>query len=271
MLIKSKALKGYKLHARDGEIGKVVDFYFDDKFWTLRYLVANTGAWLKNRKVLISPHAFDKIEKKERLFSLKLSKKQIKESPPLENDQPVSKQYQQAYMGYYGYPIYWYGSYPWGASPVINPSEVAQTQKENNWDPHLRSAHEVAGYKIHARDGEIGNVQDFIIDDKTFTIRYLVVEAGSWFSDKKVLVSPHWIDQIDSIHSQVFTSLSREQVKNSPLYLENRRVGRKYEADLHDHYGYDGYWDEGSPPLTHSSSLHGARSADLPDSKSHGL
>jgi uncharacterized protein YrrD len=249
MFIKSKELKDYNLGASDGDVGKITDFYFDDKFWTLRYLVANTGSWLKHRKVLISPHSFKKIRKDEHIFSLNLSKKQIEESPLLDSDKPVSKQYQESYMGYYGYPIYWYGSYAWGASPVFNGSELIQNQKENHWDPHLRSANEVAGYKIHARDGEIGHVKDFLIDEQTYAIRYLVVEAGNWFSDKKVLLSPQWIEKIDSIESEVFTSLSREEVRDAPLYLEENLIDRHYETDLYDHYGYEGYWTEGSAPI----------------------
>jgi uncharacterized protein YrrD len=249
MLIKSKELKGYQLGACDGEIGKIADFYFDDKFWTLRYLVANTGGWLKNRKVLISPHAFGKIEKEEHSFSVDLSKKQIEQSPPLESDKPVSKQYEESYLGYYGYPIYWYGSSAWGASPIFNNPGVVPTTKDNHWNPRLRSANEVAGYKIHARDGEIGHVKDFLIDDQNYTIRYLVVEAGNWFSDKKVLVSPQWIEKIDSVESEVFTSLSKEEVRNAPLYLEEQPIDRNYESDLYDHYGYEGYWTEGSAPI----------------------
>jgi uncharacterized protein YrrD len=249
MLTNAKELKGYKLGARDGEIGRVADFYFDDKFWTLRYLVANTGSWLKNRKTLISPHAFSKINKIDQIFSLNLTKRQIEGSPPLDTNLPVSKQYQESYMGYYGYPIYWYGSYPWGASPVVDQAELIENQKENHWDPHLRSANEVADYKIHARDGEIGHVVDFIIEDESYAIRYLVVEAGNWFSRKKVLVSPQWIEKVESPNSEVFTSLSREEIKDAPVYIEGRAVCRDYESGLFDHYGYEGYWVEGSAPL----------------------
>ncbi len=46
MLRKPKDLNGYKLDARDGEIGEVKEFYFDDQSWTVRYLIADTGGWL---------------------------------------------------------------------------------------------------------------------------------------------------------------------------------------------------------------------------------
>jgi uncharacterized protein YrrD len=89
MLNKAKILSGYKLHCLDGEIGKVNEFYFDDKHWTIRYLVANTGNWLTGRQVLISPYALKAVEKDEQTIAVNLTKKQIEESPSLDTDKPV--------------------------------------------------------------------------------------------------------------------------------------------------------------------------------------
>src|SRR5450759_1227204 len=150
MLNKAKILTGYKLDSLDGEIGKVEEFYFDDQHWTIRYLVADTGDWLTGRLVLISPHALHAASKQEQHIAIGLTKKQIEESPSLDSDKPVSRQFEEAYYGHYGWPQYWGGPYLWGASPypymtgpypcLVRDKEPSQGKKA--WDPHLRSTHD---------------------------------------------------------------------------------------------------------------------------------
>jgi len=114
MLNEAKTLKGYKLDSLDGEIGKINEFYFDDHHWTIRYLVADTGNWLTGRQVLISPYALAAVNKERENIAISLTKKQIQDSPSLESDKPVSRQFEEAYYGYYGWPRYWSGPYMWG-------------------------------------------------------------------------------------------------------------------------------------------------------------
>jgi uncharacterized protein YrrD len=247
MLYTAKTLKGYKLDSLDGILGSVKEFYFDDQHWTIRYLVADTGHWLRGRQVLISPYALGAINAdlyKDQI-AVDLTKKQIEESPSLDSHKPVSKQFEENYYGYYGWPIYWTGPYPWGSShQVVRDREkwrVATTGRKE-WDSHLRSTHEVSGYHIQATDGEIGHVEDFIIDDNTWTIRYLLINTLNWWPGKKVLVSPQWIERVSWGQSKVFVALSRETIKQSPEYTEEFLLTREYEDALHRHYNRKGYW-----------------------------
>ena len=194
MLNKAKTLAGYKLHGLDGEIGKVEEFYFDDKHWTIRYLVANTGSWLTGRQVLISPYALKAMEKDEQTIAVNLTKEQIEDSPSLDTDKPVSRQFEHAYYGYYGWPMYWSGSYMWGNYPYIvrDPEQwKISAQEKEKWDSNLRSSHEVSGYHIQATDGAIGHVEDFIIDDETWAIRYLIIDTQNWWPGKKAWFLPN--------------------------------------------------------------------------------
>ncbi|MEO6094162.1 MAG: PRC-barrel domain-containing protein [Fibrobacteria bacterium] len=247
MLNKANSLKGYKMNGRDGEIGSVREFYFDDNHWTIRYLVAETAGWLTGRLVLISPHALGIVDATKRQIEIALTKKQIEESPSLESDKPVSRQFEKDYYSYYGWPTYWAGPYMWGAYPYI-PYEPEQwkndKREEESWDPHLRSTREVGGDHIQAEDGEIGHVVDFIIDDATWAIRYLVVDTRNWWPGKKVLISPQWIKRISWPESKVFVQLTREAVKQSQEYTDESILTREYEAGLHVHYGREGYWAE---------------------------
>jgi len=230
-----KTLKGYKLDSLDGEIGKVKEFYFDDKYWTIRYLVADSGNWLSDRLVLISPHALLAVNKEEQNIAINLTKKQIEDSPPLKSDKPVSQQYEKAYYIYYGWPTYWMGSYPWGPYPYIvhNRGVFSREDAEKKkWDPHLRSTNVVSGYHIQASDGEIGNVEDFIIEDETWAIRYLIINTRNWWPGKEVLVSPKLIDRVSWDESKVFVNLTREAIMQSPEYTESLLVEVKSDIPV---------------------------------------
>ena len=245
MLDKAKTLKGYKLKSLDGDIGKVKEFYFDDQHWTIRYLVAETGNWLTGRQVLISPYALVAVDKGEQHIVVDLSRKQIEDSPSLDSDKPVSRQFEEAYYGYYGWPMYWDGPYVWGAFPSLAREPGAgkpATTGEKAWDPHLRSTREVSGYHLQAADGEPGHVEDFIIDDQKWAIRYLVIDTQNWWPGKRILVSPQWIERVSWSESKVFVSLPRETITQSPEYTEESLLTRDYETELHRHYRRQGYW-----------------------------
>jgi uncharacterized protein YrrD len=255
MLNKAKTLKNYKLHSLDGEIGKVKEFYFDDHYWTIRYLIADTGNWLTGRQVLISPHALTAVNKEEQYISINLTKKQIEDSPSLDSDKPVSRQFEESYYGYYGWPMYWGGSYMWGSYPYIVNNQERQKESikdKKTWDSHLRSTLDVSGHYIQATDGEIGHVEDFIIDDETWAIRYLIIDTRNWWPGKKVLISPQWIERISWDEMTVFVNVLREAVKQSPEYTDDSLLTRDYETGLHRHYNRQGYWEDEPIDKEHS-------------------
>jgi hypothetical protein len=245
-------LKGMTIKARDGEIGEVDDFYFDDDNWTVRYLVVDTGTWLTGRKVLISPIALRHADPANRRIEADLTKKQIEDSPGVEADKPVSRQYEMSYFDYYGYPYYWSGPYLWGPAAYPGPLAVpqrAQTELEEirkreqeSSDPHLHSANEVIGYYIEAADGDIGHVEEFIVDDENWAIRYAVVDTRNWWPGKKVLVAPRWIERASWQDSRVYVNLARDAIQEAPAYDLSKPPSRDYETTLHRHYNRSPYW-----------------------------
>jgi uncharacterized protein YrrD len=255
MLSKAKTLQGYKLDSVDGEIGRVKEFYFDDRHWTIRYLVADTGNWLSGRQVLICPYALLGVNRERQHIGIDLTKKQIEDCPSLNSDKPVSRQFEESYYGYYGYPMYWKGMYSWGYCPHIERDRrqwKASAQGEKAWDAHLRSTHAVSGYHIQAEDGEIGHVEDFIIDDYTWAIRYLIINTHNWWPGKKILVAPQWIERVSWSESKVFVDLSRETIKQSPEYTHETTPTRAYETGLYLHYNRLGYWIDEPAVKEHS-------------------
>jgi len=256
MLNKVKTMKNYKLESLDGEIGKVKELYFDDKHWTTRYLVVETGNWLTNRQVLISPYALDAVNKDKQSIYIKLTKKEIEDSPPLDSNKPVSRQYEEAYYGYYGWPVYWAGSLMWGYDSMIvrDPAKWKKSIHGKTDDPNLRSTEEVSGYYIHAKDGEIGHIEDFIVDDITWAIRYLIVNTQNWLPGKSVLISPKWIKAVSWGESKVFIDLTKDDIKQAPEFTDESLITRDYEILLHSHYKIDGYWLKKPAKKKHSKN-----------------
>ena len=227
MLRSIKQLYGEKLRASDGEIGHVRDFYFNDQQWAIRYVVADTESWLAGRLVLISPHAFGSLHLDGDCLPVNLTRKQIEDSPAIELHKPVSRQYEDEYNRYYGWPSYWGGGEMWGAAgfPVIPPPNLMPAEKgsqgkpsPNSDDPHLRSTKALDGYHIQTNDGAIGHVTDFMIDDKSWAIGCLVVEAGHWFAGKEIAISPKHVDAISHAQSKVFVKGTKEALLEATEY-----------------------------------------------------
>ena len=242
-----KSLKGYSLRETDGELGHVVEFYFDDETWTIRYLIAETGSWFSGKKVLISPSAIKKPDWENEVFPVTLTKDQIENSPDIDTDKPVSRQQEQQLSAYYTWDPYWgnepHGGAIFGAMPSdLYEGQIAEQENVNDQipepegDKHLRSTKEIEDYKIHATDGEIGKVVDYIVDDTNWKIEYLVVEAGDWLNSKKVVLSTKWITDINWENEVVIVNISADEVKNSPDYDDSQPISDDYERDLNNHY-----------------------------------
>jgi hypothetical protein len=248
MLRSIKSILGYAVKARDGDIGKTVDFYFDDKFWTIRYLVAETHVWLPGKKVLISSHLFTEHpvwDKNE--FPVELTKQKIKDSPDIDTAKPVSREKELELLQHYSWPVYWQGTplmtvppVPAMYTPPKKQSPPASQEQES--DTHMRSVKEVDGYHLKAKDGRIGHIKDFIVDDENWSIRYIVVDTGKWLPGKKVLVAPYWIVEFRWLGSLVIIDLNREEIRQSPPYDPEAPVNREYEERLYDYYGKPKYW-----------------------------
>jgi hypothetical protein len=250
-MLTNKRLKDFTIRATDGELGAVEDLYFDDETWAIRYLIVDTGKWLSGRRVLISPISVVQTDWAAKQLDVALTKRQVENSPNIDTHQPVSRQQEAEFLGYYGYPYYWGGPYLWGQAfypaglaDSTNASEgaIADRVRRESQDSHLRSTEAVTGYRIEAADGEIGHVDGFVVDDEAWAIRYMEVATRNWLPGKKVLVSPAWIERVSWTDSTVYTGLSREAIKEGPEYIESQPITREYENRLYFHYGRPPYW-----------------------------
>ena len=270
MLRSMKDLENCTIGATDGAIGKVKDFYFDDDDWAVRYLVVETGSWLDSRQVLISPISLLKPDWAARSLPASITQAQVRHSPGIDTDKPVSRQHEQDYLGYYGYPAYWGGTGLWGEGVVpygLVPESVgsggfvatraeqereaeayaaAKRARHRQDDPHLHSCQAVIGYHLQATDGEIGHVEGMLVDEETWAIRYLIVNTSNWWLGHQVLVAPQWVSAVHWAEESVFIDLTRVSIQEAPPFDSTAELNRLTEMGLYKHHGRPGYWSGGA-------------------------
>ncbi|NSL55075.1 PRC-barrel domain-containing protein [Uliginosibacterium aquaticum] len=265
MLHNLKDLEGYTISATDGDIGRVKDFYFDDHAWVIRHIVVETGDWLASRKVLVSPQAIQYPDWSGNRLPVAITKGQIRHSPKIDTDKPISRQHESQHLSYYGYPHYWDGddfrdiklppallppatSISKAASKARQSTEVitmrAQQTLRRDDDPHLRSCKLVTGYNILATDGEIGHIDGFLVDEVDWSIRYLIVNTSNWWLGHQVLIAPQWFKDVNWVKQTVSLSLDRQSVMDAPVFSTTEALDRQFESALYAHYQRDAYWPE---------------------------
>jgi hypothetical protein len=254
MLLSVNDTIGYTVQAEDSDVGKLDDLLFHDATSKIRYLVVDAGSWLSARKVLLAPAAVGQPDPEARAISTVLNQQQVKDSPPIDTDKPVSHQQEEALHGHFGWTPYWYNpllgapaaaSPYWGSMPVLPdaPADPAAAEEAmERGDPHLRSAAEVIGYYVGAEDGDIGHVEDLLIAEDDWTLRYLVIDTRNWLPGKKVLIATDWLKSVDWPSGKIAVDLARERIKTSPEYDPNITLDRAHEESLYRHYGRDALW-----------------------------
>ncbi len=247
MLWTASDLVGYAIEASDGKIGSVEDFLFDDRQWTIRWAVIDTGDWLPGRSVLLPPSQFARPDPDKRALKVALTRAQVENGPDISADPPVERQHEELLFNYYGWAPYWQAGFasPGVTPPLIPPLYAAGAKpgapREAEGDASLRSTSDVTGYYVHARDGDIGHVENFLVDNDNWAIRYLVIDTRNWWPGKKVLVSPHWVTDISWSERIVRFDMTRGRIKSSPEY-DPAAFDRSYEERLHAHYDMPSYW-----------------------------
>lgn len=259
MLQSIRKLKGYRIYATDGEIGTVDDFLMDDDQHTIRYLVAQTGNWLLDRRVLINWALLGAPDRELERISVEITREQVENSPQFETALPLSRDHEVAIHTHYGLPYYWsredlVGQHPpstiqhqsmssggYAAVQADVAAEIASAREQPG--TNLISLKELTGYGIIAKDGSLGHVEDFVVDDQDWRIRYLIVDTANWWPGKKMMLGISWMDSVNWWDNDVHIGLSREEIRQSPEYDPATSLNREYETKIHDFYGRPRYWD----------------------------
>jgi hypothetical protein len=204
MLVVAKQMYGTPLEGRDGRVGTLYDILFDDHAWTIRHLVASMDRWFLGRQVLLDPRVVEGAEWPNRRIQVRLSKDEVRHSPTVDSDLPVARCQSIEAAQVLVWEAYW--------------SSILDTSPEIEGDPHLRSTRMLTGLHIHGTDGQLGHVEDFLIDDQTWSVRDLVVDTRNWWPGKRVLIEPTLVESINWFDREIRLSLPRDQIEHRPAF-----------------------------------------------------
>ena len=215
MLESTHLLTGFSLETEDGEIGSVKDFYFDDQYWNIRYLVVETGNWFFGRKVLISPYAIQGVAWENQLLKVKMTKEQVRSSPSIDTNLPVSRQLEKKLNDYYAWPYYGSAGMGYPTTGMVKVSRTIKSDLEDHAtaDKHLRSYRHVRDYKVYNSDGFLGETADFLLDTADWTLPYLVVEMAEAAEGEMIAIPTDQIASIDFSTYAVAVTLDTAELK----------------------------------------------------------
>ncbi len=259
MLRSMSELEGYAIRATDGLIGHITDLYFDDERWVVRYFVVETGSWLASRKVLISAFAVGEPDWSARTMPVSITREQVRNSPDIDTDQPVSRQHEMHYLRHFGFPYYWIGAGFWGsgafpgamltgvgydgsgADYLAEQASAASAQREPG-DRRLRSGRALLRYHIEATDGGMGPVKGLLVDADSWAVRYVIVDTRNWWAGHQVLIAPRWIQEISWPDATMTVNVTRQAVQDAPPYDPATPLTRDLEVGIYRHHRRTGYW-----------------------------
>ncbi|HET9241284.1 MAG TPA: hypothetical protein VFO10_28725 [Oligoflexus sp.] len=259
MLYRASALIKIGVQAVDRGAGIIKDLYFDDRAWKIRYCVVDTGSWLSGRQVLISPEALTALDAEAGAFQSKLTEEQIKNSPGADTEKTVSRQYEEYLSSYYGWSPYWstpqavssfpgiytYPPYPAGISRTLDllssatpksPSEEGQSYPGQAEESHLRSFLEVKSYGLRALDGDLGHVEDLLIDAADWSVTHVIVDTRTWWPGGEVVVDRGMIQAINWEDRVMMVAMVRDEVKEAPPYSRDLSLSESFQTKVSQYY-----------------------------------
>ena len=268
-LIDSQQFNHFKVLCSDGELGHIKDFYFDEDWFFLRYLIVDTSLFLMRHLVLVSPISFDYIDPDKEEIHLNLSKQELENSPPFGQQETVSMLYERAYHQHFAWP--YYGKYhlsPWSIGPYGVPwpyyesgnnsegSDIfkeSESLKEDAKKTRLRSARELRGYSLYSTElsnssnmnsnsnkvslsgKKFGHIQGFIIDTIKYSVEYFVVDTINYWPSKLVTLMPELIKDISWFKKEVSFRLPKDIIVNSPSYHRNN-ISKQYFETVNKYF-----------------------------------
>jgi hypothetical protein len=244
MLLKIKDLIGFTVKAPDEDLGKVKEFYIDDRNWSIRYILVDTSEWLTERRVLLSPFAFGKPNTKLKVIEQELTREQIKSSPGIAEYGRITQNEEIRLCDYFGWPVFCEDTAADLHEQITDIEREGPSADEHDVGTHMISSSHLKGFSVEGIDGEVGYVEDMILDDDTWTIRYLAADTHKWLPGRKVLIATEWIERINEPDETMHVDMSKKLFKDSPEYDPSQPITRNYEDKYYDYFNRPKYWME---------------------------
>ncbi len=214
MYYTTETINGFRVMAEGGEVGRIHDCFFDESSRHIRYLVVRTGSWLLGRDVIIVPSHVRDLSLEDEQLTTDLTKDELKNSPDVDTEKPISRRREIEYLSYYGMPMYW-GSMP-GIPPTGAPTPPeAAPEDGDDTASELRSAREITGYALQSQDGPAGTIKDIVFSPETWAVTHLLVRTGGWFSGKEIAVAIKWVEEIDWSRAVVGVDMPNDRLRDT--------------------------------------------------------
>lgn len=238
-----KELLGYSIKATDGHHGDINDFLFDGNNWIINYIHADLGTIFKDKKVIIPRMFWKNPSWINQNFEVSLSIKDIENGPLIDEYLPVSKQYEKELLKHFDLQSH---IMRFQSQSVLQTAgnihlENAFTKSvsedyENKGS--LRSFREVCNYSIRTKDGFKGKLNDLIIDDSNWEVKYIIIDLnGSIPWSRKVLINVNWIERISYPKKSIKINLNSDSLLNSKDFNPNELVNTKKVTKRFDYLG----------------------------------
>jgi hypothetical protein len=222
------------IYAVDGEVGKLYDFYFDDRSWQIRYLVVELGSWFKSKQVLISPVAFATFDGLH--LKVQLTKEEICRCPDSDTDKPVKLQQKEQAETLYNMVQSFSGlSGGFGTAQFPVLPSVGDLKTDNRWNQHLRSSREIARYQICTEDVVQRKIEDVLFDDRFWIIRSMLIKPDGRTDHEARLLDTYVVDHIELVGEVVQLGCRNGHLMRCPKFDPSRHVNVSYE-DFLDHF-----------------------------------
>ncbi len=241
-------LKSFDVVGKDEDFGSVDDALIDEKDLTIRYFTVKTGNWFSGEKMYISPASIESINVNDEVITTDITKEEAENAPRLEGRELIDRTYETNFHTHYGLNPYWTGPGVWGTSftarelAAQQPVAMPEPEEDSKGEPEIYKAKDIIRYEFAAQDDSFGQVEDLLIEEDSYKVRYFVIDTRKFFGGKKVLISADWVENIDWIKAQIQTNVTKEQVENSPEYLPEIPLSREMEVDLYSYYNRAPYW-----------------------------
>jgi sporulation protein YlmC with PRC-barrel domain len=236
VLIGLTELKTYQVTSRGGEIGRVADVVFPRGEWVVRYIVVRSDEL--ERKIILPCSCLEQANRRKRLLEADVERSQVEASPDLDLTKQIEHREEQDLYECYGWPPYWLQEEqdvtPTGALSG-EPEQTGGPDQAEFSSPELQLATDLVGaYAVHAHEGEFGVLQDIAVDDQTWMIPYLVVDAPAKHSC--ILVETDRVSEVDWVTKEVYVSLPADMLLDSPVYHSQEPLTPELERSLHEYY-----------------------------------
>lgn len=237
MLLRAHELEHYSLQAADGELGSVNRLYIEQATWVARYLVVGTGLMELGQEVLVSMYAVRQVDHDAKRITVSLTKEQILNAPPAVLDLPLSRTYEREYLQFYGWPAYWEQAGGTIGGRVDTPAEVLARVPAEAETIQLMNSDDLAACRVQAIDGEVGDLDDILLDTDDWRVPFLEMDVGHWWAGRKVLIPTDWITGMDWNDMRIDVGLRIGQIQSAPEYRSDTPIDAAYDGQLRAHYG----------------------------------